>query len=213
MPTDLSNLIESLQRGIATLPPAVLAIVLLGGPTAALVGYRVIGYRMMDAARRMQTANEVEAAPLWVCHDCRSVNELRVTRCYRCGVDRPIPGEIEFILDQPSTSPTFFEVPLGSPFAAYNTRSRVPGPGPGVPVMASPAVASDAVAVGPGRPAEAPVAPRARTIGLRRPATPSAVAPLSQEVLERRLASVIGTGEAAEPVEPSDLVPALDRNT
>lgn len=156
MPIDLSSLVEFLQRGVATVPPVVIAIVLLAGPTAALIGYRMIGYRMMDAARRMQSSGEVEAAPLWLCQDCRSVNELRVSRCYRCGAERDAAGEIELVVDHPTSPPTFFEVPAGSPFAALSaSTSRAAGEGPGTRVIADPSFPRDSIAVGPGGPVDA----------------------------------------------------------
>lgn len=147
MSIDLSSLAESLQRAFGEIPPIAIALALLAGPTAALVGYRLIG-----VARRVQTSSEVEAAPLWVCQDCRSVNELRLSRCYRCGVERDAIGEIEVILDQPSGPPVTFEVPAGSPFAALGANlARSPAQGPGTPVMADPSLPPGAIAVGPGR--------------------------------------------------------------
>ena len=140
---DLSAFIESLQRGFGAIPPIAIALVLLAGPTAALIGYRLIG-----VARRMQTTPEVEAAPLWVCHDCRSVNELRVSRCYRCGLDRDQHEHVEIVVDQPAIRPMPAEVPAGSPFAAVATGGRA---GPGVPVMADLETLARPVAVGPGR--------------------------------------------------------------
>ena len=147
---DLSTAIESLQRGFGEIPPIAIALVLLAGPTAALIGYRLIG-----VARRMQASPAVEAAPLWVCHECRSVNEFRLSRCYRCGAEQDAAGAIEVIVDQPASRPSTFEAPAGSPFAALGATATEHGQGPGVPVMASPSTGRDAVRVGPGRPAEA----------------------------------------------------------
>jgi len=144
-----------LQRGFGQIPPIAIALVLLAGPTASLIGYRLI-----SVARRMKAAPEVEAAPLWVCHDCRSVNEFRMSRCYRCGAERAAPGEIEVFVDRPAVRPTTFEVPAGSPFAALGaTADQRPGhgQGPGIPVMAGASEASDAVSVGPGRSVESDV--------------------------------------------------------
>jgi hypothetical protein len=149
MPIDLSVITDSLQRGFGQIPPIAIALVLLAGPTAALIGYRLIG-----VARRMQTSPEVEAAPLWVCHDCRSVNEFRVSRCYRCGTERDAAGELEVIVDQPAARPSTFETPVGSPFAALGAAVNQGTPASGVPVMADPSTGRDAVAVGPGRPVE-----------------------------------------------------------
>jgi hypothetical protein len=152
VPIDLSAFGESLQRGLGEIPPVAIALTLLAGPTLLLIGYRLVG-----VARRMQS-REIAAEPFWVCHDCRSVNELRHTNCYRCGLARDATAELEVIVDQPIGPPASFDVPAGSPFAAIAANPMgLPDRGPGVPVMADPSVASDAVAVGPGRPAD-PVA-------------------------------------------------------
>lgn len=147
---DFSSIGDALQRGFGELPPIAIALTLLAGPTLALVGYRLIG-----AARRMRVTPEAEAAPMWVCHDCRSVNQFRNTRCYRCGTAREAVGEIEVILDHPMPRPSTFEAPAGSPFAALGAfpQPAAPEPGPGVPVMGDALDPTDAVAVGPGRPA------------------------------------------------------------
>ena len=128
---DLSSIGDALQRSFGDIPPIAIALTLLAGPTLALIGYRLIG-----AARRMPTS-EVEAAPMWVCHDCRSVNQFRDARCYRCGTAREAAAEIEVIVDQPMGRPTTFEAPAGSPFAALGALEQpaAQAPGPGVPVM------------------------------------------------------------------------------
>lgn len=149
MPIDFGSIGDALQRGFSEIPPIAVALVLLAGPTAALIGYRMIG-----AARRMQTSPEVEAEPLWVCHDCRSVNEFRMARCYRCGMARESVAEIEVILDAPAARPSTFEAPAGSPFAALGGTVEAHDRGPGVPVMDEAGTATDGVAVGPGRPAD-----------------------------------------------------------
>ncbi len=147
MPIDLSSLGESLQRALAQIPPVAVALGLLAGPTLLFVGYRLIWI-----TRRMQTGPEPEAEPFWVCHDCRSVNELRHPHCYRCGVARDAGGELEVIVEQPSGPPASFDVPAGSPFAAIAANPRqVEGRGIGVPVMGDPASPTDAIPVGPGR--------------------------------------------------------------
>ncbi|MGZ8438546.1 MAG: zinc finger Ran-binding domain-containing protein [Candidatus Limnocylindrales bacterium] len=137
----MSAFIDSMQRGFGQIPPIAIALVLLAGPTAALIGYRFI-----SAATRLQAAPKVEAAPKWVCPGCRSVNELRVSHCYRCGLERDPIDALEFVIDQPAARPGSFEVPAGSPFAAVAGVQ----PRPGVPVMAGPDAADERVAVGPG---------------------------------------------------------------
>ena len=39
---DLSSIAQSLQRGFGEVPPIAIALALLAGPTAALIGYRLI---------------------------------------------------------------------------------------------------------------------------------------------------------------------------
>ena len=154
MPIDLSALGESLQRGFGEIPPIAIALVLLAGPTVALIGYRLIG-----AARR-PASGQLEAAPLWVCHDCRSINALRLDRCYHCGMGRDTTPEIEVIIDAPVGPPATFDVPAGSPFAALGGRMDTAAraaDATGVPVMADAAEWNTGVPVGPGR-ADHPVA-------------------------------------------------------
>ena len=141
MPIDLSGFAESLERGFGQIPPIAIALGLLAGPTLAMVGYRLIG-----VARRMQTQPDIEAAPFWVCQQCRSVNELRLSRCYRCASKRDAVGDMEVILDRPVGPPASFDVPAGSPFAAlganldpamsHASATHQGGSGPGLPVMA-----------------------------------------------------------------------------
>lgn len=147
MPVDLSGLTESVGRSLGEIPPIVIALALLGGPTLALIAYRLIG-----AARRVQTSPAIEAAPFWVCQQCRSINELRLSRCYRCASDRDAVGDIEVILDRPVGPPASFDVPAGSPFAALGANL---GPAarhgadnsPGTPVMADPGSARVSIPV------------------------------------------------------------------
>ena len=143
MPIDFSRLVVSVQGVLGEIPPAAIVLALLGGPTAALIGYRLMGM-----ARRMRTSPEAAAAPLWVCQDCRSVNELRLSRCYRCGLEHDIMNEIEVVLDEPPGLPAPFQVPAGSPFAARAAEAQGRR---GIPVMAEPAPQGGSVAVGPGR--------------------------------------------------------------
>jgi hypothetical protein len=157
MPIDLGALGESLQDGFGQIPPIVIALALLAGPTAALIVYRLV-----SSARRTPVSTDVEASPYWVCQDCRSINELRQSRCYSCGLSQDATPEVEVIIDAPFGRPTTFDVPAGSPFAALggNTDLRGAGAaGPGVPVMADATDWNTGVPVGPGRaePAAVPV--------------------------------------------------------
>lgn len=156
MPIDLGALGESLQSGFGQIPPIAIALALLAGPTAALIGYRLV-----NAARRTPALTDVEPAPYWVCQDCRSINELRQPRCYSCGLSRDAMPEVEVIIDAPIGRPTTFDVPAGSPFAALGGNADVgsAAPGSGVPVMADTSAWNTGVPVGPGRaePAAMPV--------------------------------------------------------
>ena len=154
MPIDLGALGESLQRGFGQIPPIAIALALLAGPTAALIGYRLV-----SVARRTPVSTDVGASRYWVCQDCRSINELRQRRCYSCGLGRDATSEVEVILDAPIGRPTTFDVPAGSPFAALGGNADVGGaaPGPGMPVMADATDWNTGVPVGPGRAAPAAV--------------------------------------------------------
>jgi len=148
MPIDLSGLGEAFARGFSDIPPIAIALGLLAGPTLAMIGYRLVG-----VARRLPASSAFEAAPFWVCYDCRSINELRAGRCYHCGVARDAAPEVEVILDMPMGAPARFDVPAGSPFAALGRMPDAAAPTgqrAGVPVMADPSDWSTGVPVGPG---------------------------------------------------------------
>jgi hypothetical protein len=139
MPIDLGDFANALGRSLGEIPPIAIALALLAGPTMALIGYRLV-----SAARRMPASQVVEAAPFWVCQQCRSINELRLSRCYHCATKRDAVGDMEVILDRPVGPPAIFEVPAGSPFAALGAnldpaaRPVTAATRPGVPVMADP---------------------------------------------------------------------------
>lgn len=90
MPFDIADLLERLRAGIALVPPALWAVIMLTGPTAAWLLYRFV-----VAPRSIRVADE-DLSTMWVCPSCRSVNELRLDRCYRCDA-RPIEDELEVI--------------------------------------------------------------------------------------------------------------------
>jgi hypothetical protein len=141
---DLSGFVEALRRGFDAIPPVAIAIALLAGPTAGLVGYR-----LLSSSRRLQSADEQTVAPYWVCRDCRSVNELGHSRCYHCHQERDTQPELEVIVEAPVRAPGYFEAPAGSPFAALGQGASTSEASAGVPVMAHRPVGP--VAVGPGR--------------------------------------------------------------
>ena len=92
MQVDLEYWINALRAGIDVVPTVLIAIVLLGGPTAAWLLYRfVVQPRTMRARARA-----AGGSAMWVCPTCRSVNDLAQTRCYRC-VATPNEDELEVI--------------------------------------------------------------------------------------------------------------------
>ena len=188
MPIDLSALIESFRRGFGEVPPIVIALGLLAGPTAALIGYRLV-----QVAKRPGTTDNVEPEPFWVCHDCRSINELRASHCYHCGLGRDTTPEIEVIIDAPVAAPSMFEAPAGSPFAALGANvdpATATAPGPGVPVMGDAAAWTTGVPVGPGNTSHA--------------ATPV--------VAEDGEALLLANAPGAVEVGDAQLTPAVERN-
>ena len=91
MQVDIADWIARLQAGAATVPGALIAVFLLAGPTVGWLLYRFI---VQPRARRRIAGPDLAA--MWVCASCRSVNELRMARCYRCDA-RPVEEELEVI--------------------------------------------------------------------------------------------------------------------
>jgi hypothetical protein len=79
MPFDPTELIDSVQRNVGLLPAAIGAILLLAGPTAAWIIYRMVA--QPRSARPAAGSTDL----MWVCEQCRSANEVRRGSCYRCG--------------------------------------------------------------------------------------------------------------------------------
>jgi hypothetical protein len=75
---EIGQLVETLRAGVGTIPPALIAMVLLGGPTAAWLLYRFV------VQPRSSRYRGVDSSAMWICPSCRSVNDLRLARCYRC---------------------------------------------------------------------------------------------------------------------------------
>jgi hypothetical protein len=161
---DLSEIAESLRRGVQEVPPIVIALALLAGPTIVLVLYG-----LFTVARRMQGSSEnVKATPYWVCRDCRSINEMRLVRCYHCALPRTSTREVEILIDRPGYHPVPLVLPTEAPSTApAASASKTPvaslaraarsRKSSGTPVMGQ-APGVDPVAVGPGH--EADVAQR-----------------------------------------------------
>jgi hypothetical protein len=91
----IGDWIDNLRAGIALVPPALIAMVLLGGPTAGWLLFRFV---VQPRTARLRTFNR---ATLWVCPNCRSVNDLRLRRCYRCDA-QPADEDLEVIEAHPS---------------------------------------------------------------------------------------------------------------
>jgi hypothetical protein len=94
---DLEYVINALRAGLGLVPPVLIAIVLLGGPTASWLLYRFV---VQPRTRRLRGK---DGAAMWVCANCRSVNELRMLRCYRCDA-LPVEEELE-VIDAHPTGP------------------------------------------------------------------------------------------------------------
>lgn len=176
MPIELTDAFDDLQRSLRLVPPAILAIVFLAGPTAAW-----ILYRLMIAQPQMRRRAADGSDLLWICERCRSANEIRSSRCYRCAMERDetvgalkiVDGEAIVTLDPDDGDPAY---PLGQPVTAAAT-ARPPvavGPGRSRPEPASETVEPvgerrrRSVAVGPGKDASsAPASPR-KVVAARR---------------------------------------------
>lgn len=92
MPVDLSEAIESVQNSLDVVPAAIAAIIFLAGPTVAWIVYRVV------VVPRTSRYTEEGGGLLWMCVQCRSANEVRDTRCYRCGLERTaIAGDLHIV--------------------------------------------------------------------------------------------------------------------
>ncbi len=167
MDFDLNLFLKSLEAGIGLLPSAIMAGILLAGPTAIWLLYRFV---VQPRTSRYRAGH---AGTMWVCPECRSVNELRVAQCYRCDL---VPEEADLYFIDPELGAP---VPVGLPMTAATDRKPV---GPGRPELkalpgmagvrgvtaseARPAALSDrGVPVGPGRPR--PARPRRAVVADR----------------------------------------------
>jgi len=94
---DFGQLIDTIRAGIGAVPPVIVAIVLLGGPTAGWLLYRFV---VQPRTMRMRMRG-LDPSAMWVCANCRSVNALRLSRCYRCDA-LPVDGELEVVDTHPA---------------------------------------------------------------------------------------------------------------
>jgi hypothetical protein len=156
---DLSEIAESLRRGVQEVPPIVIALALLAGPTIVL-----LMYGLFTVARRMQGSSEnVKATPYWVSRYCRSINEMRLARCYHCALPRTSTREVEILIDRPGYRPVPLVMPPEAPSTAPAAASATPvaslaraarsRKSAGTPVMGQ-AASVGPVAVGPGHEAD-----------------------------------------------------------
>jgi hypothetical protein len=79
MPFDLSGLFDSINHGISKVPSAVMAAVILGGPTAIWLITRFV--HPPEVVKAVEVAVQDR---LWLCGSCLSINEDRHLACYRC---------------------------------------------------------------------------------------------------------------------------------
>lgn len=96
MQLPIGEWLESLRVGIGLIPPALIAMVLLGGPTAGWLLYRYV----VQPRSRMRV-RAYDGATFWVCPNCRSVNDFRRSSCYRCDAE-PIEQDLELIDAHPT---------------------------------------------------------------------------------------------------------------
>jgi hypothetical protein len=194
MPFDPQGAIENLERSIGVIPAAFLAIVFLAGPTLAWLLYRFV----VQPRTRRYTEQGVEF--LWLCPACKSANEFRIGRCYRCGLEHAaITGDLQVIDSEGVIAVAPAEVlPPG--------RAAVPAGGvdPAVaaaamavaPVATMRAAASDRplVAVGPGKPAK--TGPAKRTPAGTKAARSASTAGATKATATKRPASTNGPSTA-----------------
>jgi hypothetical protein len=90
--------IDALRAGIGLVPPPLIAIVLLGGPTAVWLLYHFV---VQPRTARIARLRAYERTAYWVCANCRSVNDYRLVRCYRCEAE-PVEEDLEVINAYPS---------------------------------------------------------------------------------------------------------------
>ena len=122
MQVDFDNWITALRTGIGLVPPVLIAIVLLGGPTAGWLLYRFV---VQPRTRRLAG---MDGSAMWVCPNCRSVNELRLSRCYRCDASRD-EADLEVIDAHPTgpirLTPVGPGLDLGGPTTEPRPISRI----------------------------------------------------------------------------------------
>jgi hypothetical protein len=86
MPFDPNEVLTAITKALPKLPSALIAAALLGGPTAIWLITRIIKPPSLIKAAE-ELPEDLENL-LWVCESCRSMNEDRLDRCYRCHLAR-----------------------------------------------------------------------------------------------------------------------------
>jgi hypothetical protein len=181
-PDDLSDFIRSAQLALHGISPALVAIVLLAGPTVLWLVYRFLV--------QPHTSRYVEGGvdPFWVCENCRSANAVQRSQCYRCGFEPDAANDLELVVGDPADPDVEVSpgVPVGpgrrpvyAPAQAYpqfedDELSDDEGAGEapaGAPDGPSTGIPSPGIPVGPGRPTATP--PRRSVVAGPRSAPPA----------------------------------------
>ena len=121
MQFEIGEWIESLRVGVGLIPPALVAMVLLGGPTAAWLLYRFV------VQPRSTRFYGVDPSAMWICASCRSVNDLRLARCYRCDSARVDAG-VEVIETHPAGPVRLTPVGPGLDLGGTGRAAGIPRP-------------------------------------------------------------------------------------
>jgi hypothetical protein len=120
MDIDINRSLSALEAGIGLLPSAIVAVALLGGPTAVWLLYR---YFVQPRTSRYR---ETPMGPIWICLGCQSANEVTSSRCYRC--HREIYDDAIQVLDESSNELITLRVSETAPVAELQRRLAEPRP-------------------------------------------------------------------------------------
>jgi hypothetical protein len=114
-------MIDAMRAGIGLVPSVLIAIALLAGPTAGWLLYR---YLVQPRNRRMRG---LDPSAMWVCPNCRSVNDLRLQRCYRCD-SAPMDDDLELIDTKPEGPVPLTAFGPGLNLGGQNKITQLPRP-------------------------------------------------------------------------------------